>query len=109
MAGEAIELNGILLEDGTVVLERSPPIPPGPVRIRIESNEAHRQTPAWQTFQRIWAEQRARGYVPRSKEEIDADIAAMREGDEERMEAIERLQEECIRLRQQRQNRPLSE
>jgi len=95
MANEPIEVNGILREDGTVVLDRKVGLPPGPVRVRIVPNEALAQTPVWQTLQGIWAEQRAQGRTPRSAEEIDADVAAMREGDEERIEAIERLAEEC--------------
>jgi hypothetical protein len=35
--------------------------------------------------------------VPRTREQIDADIAAMRQEDEERLQAIERLHEECQR------------
>jgi hypothetical protein len=99
VAQQPIELNGILREDGTVVLDKKPDLPPGPVRVLIEPNDALARTPVWQTLQRIWAEQRARGRAVRSAEEIDADVAAMREGDEERMEAIERLAEECRQAR----------
>jgi len=93
VAGEPIELNGMLLEDGTVILDKMPPLSPGPVKITLRLNEAYRQTPAWQTFQRLWAEQRATGRPARSKEEIDADVAAMRDENEERMREIERLSE----------------
>jgi len=99
MSEQAVELNGILLEDGTVMLDRPPDLPPGPVRVILTPNEAYRQTSAWQTFERIWAEQRARGVVPRSKEEVDADLAAAREEDEERMQALERLAEEARQAR----------
>jgi GNAT superfamily N-acetyltransferase len=51
-------------------------------------------------LQRIHAEQAASGYLPRSREQIDADIAAMRQEDEERMQQIERLHEECQRTHQ---------
>lgn len=53
-------------------------------------------------LERIWQEQRVRGHVSRSKEEIDADIAAMRQEDEERMLLIERLHEECEAARKRR-------
>jgi hypothetical protein len=42
------------------------------------------------------------GYVPRTKEEIDAELEAAREEDEERMQELERIHEECEQHRQQR-------
>ena len=102
MSEQAIELNGILLEDGTIVLERVPALSPGAVRVRVEVNEAHRQTHQYEEFQRFWAERRAAGYVPRSREEVDAEIAAMRDENEERMLAIEQASEEARKARQEK-------
>jgi hypothetical protein len=45
----------------------------------------------------IWADQRARGHVPRTAEEIRAEIQAMRDEAEEEFQAAERLHEECQR------------
>lgn len=37
--------------------------------------------PFWDRMEEIWADQRARGHVPRTREEIDAEIRAGREED----------------------------
>lgn len=94
-------IEGTLQADGTLVLDKKPNLPPGRVCVTVQPLADLMQTDIWQFFERVWAEQRARGHVPRSKEEIDADIAASRQEDEERALEIERLQEECWRARQQ--------
>jgi hypothetical protein len=101
MVANAVELQGTLTSDGTLVLDEKPNLPPGRVRVTVQPLADLTKTPVWQVLEQIWAEQKASGHVPRSREEIDADIAAMRQEDEERMQAIERLHEECQRLRQQ--------
>ncbi len=96
-----VEVQGTLQADGTLVLDEKPNLPPGRVRVTVQSVLDITQTDIWQVLERIHAEQRARGFVPRSKEEIDADIASMRQEDEERQLAIERLQEACWKAREQ--------
>lgn len=96
-----MEIQGTLQADGTLVLDEKPNLPPGRVRVRMQPLLDYTQTDIWRFFERLRAEQQARGHVPRSKEEIDANIAAMRQEDEERALAIERLQEECWRAREQ--------
>ena len=49
---------------------------------------------------RIRAEQQERGHVPRTREEIDADVRQARDEWEEHQLGIERLQEECRRNRE---------
>ena len=46
--------------------------------------------PFWATMEEIWAGQRTRGHSPRSKAEIDAEIASLRDEAEEEMLAVER-------------------
>jgi prevent-host-death family protein len=48
---------------------------------------------------RIRAEQQATGQVPRTREEIDADIRQTRDEWEDHQLSVERLQEECRRNR----------
>jgi hypothetical protein len=103
MATPVVDIVGTLQADGTLVLDEKPNMPPGRVCVTVRPLADLMQTDIWQFFERVWAEQRARGHVPRSKEAIDADIAAARQEDEERMLEIERLQEECWRARQQEQ------
>ncbi|HQU43491.1 MAG: hypothetical protein B7Z73_10245, partial [Planctomycetia bacterium 21-64-5] len=51
-------------------------------------------------MQAIWDGQKARGHVPRTKEQIDAELNALRDEAEEEMRQVERLQEECRLARQ---------
>jgi hypothetical protein len=51
-------------------------------------------------FRRAHAELAAAGHKPRTKEEIDADIRAFRDEWENRFKAIERLQDENQRARE---------
>jgi hypothetical protein len=97
MAAPVVEVQGTLQADGTLVLDEKPDLPPGRVCVRVQPLADLTRTPVWQVLEKIWAEQRASGHVSRSREEIDADIAAMRQEDEERMQEIERLHEECQR------------
>lgn len=101
MTTNAIELQGTLREDGTLVLDDKPNLPPGRVKVTVEPIPDLTQTEIWQFFERLWAAQRARGHVPRTKEEIDAELEAARQEDEERMQEFERLHEESRRYRQQ--------
>jgi hypothetical protein len=51
-------------------------------------------------LEQIWADQKARGHIPRTREEIDAEIQHLRDEAEEEFLAIEHLQEECRRQRE---------
>jgi hypothetical protein len=90
-----VEVQGTLRADGTLVLDEKPDLPPG--RVRVTMQPAEQPPDVIEVLRRIHAEQAARGHVPRSREEIDADIAAMREEDEQRMRQIEQLHEDCQR------------
>src|SRR5919199_6810067 len=102
MTTDAIEIQGTLREDGTLVLDDKPNLPPGRVKVTVEPVPDLTQTDVWQVLERIWAGQRTRAHVPRSREEIDAALEASRQEDEERMQELERIHEECRRHRQQR-------
>ena len=99
MSAPVVELEGTLRADGTVLLDAKPDLPPGRVRVTVRPVDA--PADVMDVLRRIHAEQAASGHVPRSREEIDADIASMRREDEERMRGIERLHDECRRGREQ--------
>jgi hypothetical protein len=99
MNGPVVELEGTLRADGTLVLDAKPNLPPGRVRITVQ--RADSPPDVMEVLRRIRAEQAASGHVSRSREVIDVDIAAMRQEDEERLQEIERLHEDCQRVRQQ--------
>ena len=103
MSQETIEVQGNVQADGTLVLDRRLELPAGPVRVTVQpvpvssgSNLLRFQT----MMEQIWAGQKARGHVPRTKEEIDAEIQELREEAEEELQAAERLHEECQHTRQ---------
>jgi hypothetical protein len=100
MSTNAFEVQGTLREDGTLVLDQKPSLPPGRVKVTVESMPDDKQTEIRQFFERLWAEQRERGHVPRGREEIDAELEAARQEDEERMQGLERIHQERERQRQ---------
>lgn len=93
MNHNAIEVEGTLQPDGTLLLHEKPNLPPGPVRVTVEPMSE--LTPAeqfWVGMRAIWAGQKARGHIPREKAAIDAEIADLRDEMEEEMHEIEELQ-----------------
>jgi uncharacterized protein YqgV (UPF0045/DUF77 family) len=101
MTTNAIEIQGTLREDGTLVLDEKPNLPPGRVMVMVRpANTVEGEIDdVIAVLTRIHAAQALRGHVPRSVEEIDADLAEMRD-DDERSRMIERIQEECRRHRE---------
>jgi hypothetical protein len=100
MTAKAIEVQGTLREDGTLLLDEKPNLPPGRVKVTVQAIPDYMQTEIWQFFERIKAEREALGIAPRSQEEIDAYLATMRD-DDERCQLIEQIQEDCRRHREQ--------
>jgi hypothetical protein len=108
MTNNGIEIQGTLREDGTLVLDQKPNLPPGRVRVTVQPVLDYNQTEIGEFFERLWAEQRAKGHVPRPREEIDAELEAARREDAERMQGLELIHEESERHRKQQgpSNRP---
>lgn len=95
-------VQGTLRADGTLHLDKKPTLPPGRVQVILQPlPDLPEGDPFWDMMQAIWAGQQARGHVPRSVEEVEAERRELREGWEKRQAAIERLQEESRRLREQ--------
>jgi hypothetical protein len=81
-------------------LDRKLNLPAGRVQVIVQAlPELPDGDPFWDLMKSIWAKQKARGHVPRSVEEVEAERREAREGWARRQEAIERLQEESRRLR----------
>ncbi len=96
MGETQVVVEGTLQPDGTLVLAEKPNLPPGRVRVTLQAwaAPAGLQDGVLARMQKVWAAQDARGYVPRTREEVDAEINALRDEAEEEMQAIERLHEE---------------
>jgi len=98
-----IVVEGALQPDGTLVLDEKPKLPPGRVRVTMQAvpPPTGPEDGLLAVLQRIWDAQDARGYVPRTREEVDAEVNLLRDDAEEEMQAVERLYEECERAREQ--------
>jgi hypothetical protein len=88
----AVEVEGMLQPDGTLVLQANPNLPPGRVRVTVQPVvDPTSADQFWAGLRAIGADQQARGHVPRDKADIDAEIKTLRDEVEEEMSAVERL------------------
>jgi hypothetical protein len=55
--------------------------------------------PFWQSMQKIWEVQRARGHIPRAVEEVESQRQTFRQEMKDEIQEDMRLQEECRRAR----------
>lgn len=94
MSSQPLIVHGQIRPDGTLQVEEKVNLPPGPVSVTVQPMTAATRKPTLQVLQEIWADRTARGLVGRSAEEIDAEINAMRNDDEERMRGIESIQQQ---------------
>ena len=93
---------GTIQSDGTLILDEPTKLKAGRVQVIMQAlPDLPVGDPFWDMMKSIWAGRKARGHVPRSAEEVEAERRETREGWEERQQAIERLQEESRRLRGQ--------
>ncbi len=97
-----VVVQGNLDAEGVVHLDETPNLPPGRVTVVLRPEvPLSADDPFWQLLQEIWADQRARGHVPRRAEEVEAEREQVRQDWEQRMAEIDRIQEESRRLREQ--------
>lgn len=91
-----IIVRGILKADGTLEVPQPLALPPGPVQITIQPLPASpvRHEDWWQYLQRARAELEARGHPFRTQEEIEAERAAFRSGDEHIEDVYRRIEAE---------------
>jgi hypothetical protein len=102
MNAAAVILEGTVQPDGTLEVTQKVNLPAGPVQVTVQPvTELVQPERFWKMRESIWAAQVASGRTPRTREEIDAEIAALHDESEEEMRAVERLQEECRRAREQ--------
>jgi len=102
-----IEVRGTVRPDGVLELDGPVALAPGRVLVTVrpvrpeEQPELPRGDPFWEMMRSIWDGQKARGHVPRTAEEIDAEVRESRDGWDERQRQIEQLQEDSRRSREQ--------
>jgi hypothetical protein len=72
-------ITGTLNDDQTVTLDEALPLKPMKVRISVEPLAPSQLRPRDEVIAEIRARQQARGHVPRTREEIDADLQIERD------------------------------
>ena len=97
-----VVIEGTLKPDGTLELDQKPNLAPGRVRVTVLPLPAFPEDdPFWQRMRALWAGQTARGLVPRSAEEVEAERRQVREEWDQRMYRIEGVRAQAEALRQQ--------
>ncbi len=92
MSTQPIILHGQIRPDGTLQIEEKINLPPGPVNVTLETAaQIKPRESTRQVLKEIAERRQAIGRQPQTKEEIDAEIDAMRNEDEQRMREIEQL------------------
>jgi hypothetical protein len=105
MPTTGVVLRGALTEDGQLVLDEKPDLPPGRVEIIVRPVRDQTVTgehPMFETLKRIWAKQEARGFRGRTLEEAIADVRALRDEWAARDRRIEGYRDECRARREAR-------
>lgn len=74
-----VVVRGTVTADGTLELAGPVGLPPGPVEVHVTPAKPATGEDLTTLLTRIRTEQKARGHIPRTAEEIDADIRQMRE------------------------------
>ena len=101
MNSTPVVVQGLVRPDGTLELKDKLSLSPGPVQVTIMPfQESPRDDLFWQMMQGIWADQKARGHVPRSAAEVEGERKKLRAEWEERMQEIQRVQEEARMIRE---------
>ena len=81
MSAETVVVRGFVRADGTLEVPGKIMVAPGPVEVTVRAvpTAPARGGDWWEVLQHIRAEQAAGGHIPRSAEEIDAEINALRD------------------------------
>jgi hypothetical protein len=104
MSAPVVVLRGTVKADGTLEVPEPVNLPPGEVQVTlVPLANLPEDDPFWQRMKRIWASQKARGHVPRSETDVEAERQAMCKEWQERMDRVVRIQEEAAQLRARRQ------
>lgn len=94
MTAHPIIVEATLRPDGSLELHEKLPLLPGRVQLVVQSLPNLPDDPFWQMMKQMWADQKSRGQVPRTREEIDAELEQLDSEADEEMQATERLQEQ---------------
>lgn len=76
---QVYEVSGELVDNQTVKLDQALPTAAGKVRVTVELLPEGTRPALREFMERMWEEQRRRGHVPPTKEEVDAYLKAERD------------------------------
>jgi hypothetical protein len=97
-----VVIEGTVRPDGTLEVTQKVNLPAGRVHVTVQPvAEPVQPDRFWTMMESIREARLASGRAPRTREEIDAEIMATRDEAEEEMQAVERLQDEYRRARDQ--------
>ena len=100
MSEMLMSVQGTVRPDGQLDLDQPLRMPAGRVQVTVQPLPPPPETDRfWKMMESIWTDLKADGRHSRSREEIDAEIAALRNDAEEEMLAVERLHDQCRSLR----------
>lgn len=79
MNANSILVEGVVRPDGSLDVLQKIPLPAGPVQVTVESvSQAPQPERFWKMMETIWANLKADRRTPPTVEEIDAQVAAIR-------------------------------
>jgi hypothetical protein len=103
MSTPVVVVDGVVKDDGSLEVAEKLRIPAGPVQVTVvPMPDLPADDPFWQRMKNIWSSQRARGQLPRSVQQVEADRERMREEWDERMSRITEIQAEAEAIRADR-------
>ena len=76
---QSFQVTGELIDPQMVKLDQPIPAAPGKVRVTVELLSGEKGSNLNEFMERMWEQQRSRGHVPRTKEEIDAHLNTERD------------------------------
>jgi len=92
MNAATLIVEGVVKPDGTLEVPQKLRLPAGRVQVTVRSvAEPTQPDRFWKMMESLWADLRAGDRTPRTREEIDAEIDALRNEAEEEMQVVERL------------------
>lgn len=96
MTATPLTVQGTVGPNGQLELDQPLPLAAGRVQVTVHPLPAAGEPERfWKMMESIWADLRASGRQPRTREEIDAEVKALREEAEEEMQTVERLHDTC--------------
>ena len=82
-------IHGTLRPDGMLEIDQPLALPPGEVRVIVQTLAARPTRDVMEVLENIWAERKAKGLQGRSGEQVDAEINAMRDEWEDRQRELD--------------------